>query len=131
MHPSCYWGIPNLLPLSAKQISLMAFYVWDIYQKNQQGTRLDKRHTWSQSKHNQWKSKCIRHQGSCGCSEPFSRGFRRWSPLRKFLGSNKHLDWLKADLSVAKTSNVQDYKHTKNWSEWKYTSVKAKSQASI
>ena len=68
-------------------------------------------------------------QGSWGCSEPFSRGFKRRSPLRKFLGSNEHLDWLKTDLNVAETSNVQDYKCTKIRSEWKYTGVKAKSQA--
>ena len=29
-----------------------------------------------------------------GGSEPFSRGFRGQSPLRKVLGSKEHLDWL-------------------------------------
>ena len=33
-------------------------------------------------------------------SEPLGRGFRRWSPLRKFLGSKEHLDWLKIDLNA-------------------------------
>ena len=35
--------------------------------------------------------------------------------------SKEYLDWLKIDLNVAKTITVQDYKHTKNWCEWKYT----------
>ena len=47
-------------------------------------------------------------------SEPLGRGFRRWSPLRKFLGSKEHLDWLKIDLNVAETITVQDYKHKEN-----------------
>ena len=28
-----------------------------------------------------------------GWLEPFRRGFRGWSPLRKFLGSKEYLDW--------------------------------------
>ena len=28
-----------------------------------------------------------------GGSEPLRRGFRGWSPLRKFLGSKEYLDW--------------------------------------
>ena len=30
-----------------------------------------------------------------GGSEPLRRGFRAWSPLRKFLDSKEYLDWLK------------------------------------
>ena len=37
-----------------------------------------------------------------GRFEPLSRGFRWQSPLRKFLGPKKYLDWLKIDLDVAK-----------------------------
>ena len=57
-----------------------------------------------------------------GRSEPLSRGFRGWSPLRKFLDSKEHLDWLKIDLNAVeirlymhqKLMTVQDYIHTKN-----------------
>ena len=45
-------------------------------------------------------------------SEPLSRGFREWNPLRKFSG--EHLDWLKIDLNVVKIRTVQDYICTKN-----------------
>ena len=44
-----------------------------------------------------------------GGSEPLSRGFRGWSPIRKFLGSKEHLDWLKIDLNALKIKTVQDY----------------------
>ena len=56
------------------------------------------------SKCNQQKSKCSKPQqswGAWGCSEPLSMGFRGQSPLRKFLGSKEHLDWLKTDLNAA------------------------------
>ena len=33
-------------------------------------------------------------------ANPLSMGFRGWSPLRKVLGSKKHLDWLKIDLNA-------------------------------
>ena len=49
-----------------------------------------------------------------GGSEFLSRGFRGWSPLRKFLGSKEHLDWLKIDLNVVKMRTVQDCIRTKN-----------------
>ena len=49
-----------------------------------------------------------------GMSEPLSRGFRGWSPLRKFLGSKEHLDWLKIDLNAVEIRTVQDYIRTKN-----------------
>ena len=48
-----------------------------------------------------------------GRSEPLSRGFRGWSPLRKFLGSKEHLDWLKIDLNAVEIRTVQDYICTK------------------
>ena len=35
-------------------------------------------------------------------------------PLRKFLGSKKHLNWLKIDLNAAKIITIQDYKHAQN-----------------
>ena len=31
-------------------------------------------------------------------------------PLRKFLGSKEHLDWLKIDLNAAELIAIQDYK---------------------
>ena len=49
-----------------------------------------------------------------GRSEPLSREFRGWSPIRKFLGSKEHLDWLKIDLNTAKIRAVQGYMRTKN-----------------
>ena len=52
--------------------------------------------------------------GRRGCSETLGRNFRGQSPLRKLLGSNKNLDWLKTDLNAAKIITAQDYKHTKN-----------------
>ena len=36
------------------------------------------------------------------------RGFRKLGPLRKFLGSNEHLDWLKIDLNATKIIPVKD-----------------------
>ena len=48
-----------------------------------------------------------------GRSEPLSRGFRGWSPLRKFLGSKEHLDWLKIDLNAVEIRTVQEYICTK------------------
>ena len=47
------------------------------------------------------------------CSEHLSGGFRGDAPIRKFLGSKEHLDWLKIDLNVAEITTVQDYKCTK------------------
>ena len=52
--------------------------------------------------------------GGLGCSEPLSRGFNGQSPLKKFLGSKEHLDWLKIDLNAAKIITVHDNKCTKN-----------------
>ena len=51
--------------------------------------------------------------GSGGVLRP-QWGFRRQSPLGKFLASKWHLDWLKIDLNAAKITTVQYYKHTKN-----------------
>ena len=51
---------------------------------------------------------------SGSCSELVSLGFRGQSPLRIFLGSKEHLDWLKIDLNVVKKVTVQDYKCAKN-----------------
>ena len=48
------------------------------------------------------------------CFEPLCRGFRGQSPLRNFLGSKKHLDWLKIDLNAAKIITVQEYEGAKN-----------------
>ena len=39
-------------------------------------------------------------------SEPLSRGFRGQSPLRKYLGSKEHIDWLKIDLNAVEIRNV-------------------------
>ena len=33
-------------------------------------------------------------------------------PLRKFLGSKEHVNWLKIDLNAAEIITIQDYKHT-------------------
>ena len=52
--------------------------------------------------------------GFWGCFEPLSRDFRGQSPLRKLLGSKKHLDWLKIYLNAAKIITVQEYEGAKN-----------------
>ena len=52
-------------------------------------------------------------KGAGGALNP-SEGIQGMESLRKFLGSNKHLDWLKIDLNVAKTTTFQGYKRTKN-----------------
>ena len=44
--------------------------------------------------------------GSGGHSEPLSKGFRWQSPLRKFLGSKEHLDWLKIGLNMAEIFTI-------------------------
>ena len=41
-------------------------------------------------------------RGVCGCSETPA------GPLRKFLGSEEHLNWLKIDLNEAEIITVQD-----------------------
>ena len=51
--------------------------------------------------------------GSGGVLRP-QWGFRRQSPLGKFLASKWHLDWLKIDLNAAEITTVQYYNHTKN-----------------
>ena len=50
--------------------------------------------------------------GSGGVLRP-QQGFRRQSPLGKFLASKWHLDWLKIDLNAARITTVQYYKHKK------------------
>ena len=49
-----------------------------------------------------------------GGSEALSRGFRRQSPLRKFLGYKEHQDWLKIDFNAVEITTAQDYIPTKN-----------------
>ena len=49
-----------------------------------------------------------------GGSEALSKTFRWWSPLRKFLDSKEHPDWLKIHLHAVEIRTVQDYIHTKN-----------------
>ena len=38
----------------------------------------------------------------------------QWGPVRKFLGSKEHLNWLKIDLNAAEIITIQDYKHAQN-----------------
>ena len=52
--------------------------------------------------------------GGGGALNPSAGGFRGLSSLRKFVGSKKHLDWLKIDLNVVKVIAVPDNKHTKH-----------------
>ena len=49
-----------------------------------------------------------------GGSEPLSRGFRGWRPLKKYLVSKEHLDWLKIDYNAVEIKTVQDYICSKN-----------------
>ena len=46
-------------------------------------------------------------------SESLSRDFRGHNPLRKFLDSEEHLDWLKIDLNIIEIIFGQDYRSTK------------------
>ena len=46
--------------------------------------------------------------GSGGCSETPE------GPLRKYLDSKEHLNWLKIDLNAAEIITIQDYKHAQN-----------------
>ena len=41
-------------------------------------------------------------------------GFWWQSPLREFLGSKEHLDWLKIELNATKIITLHDYKGAKN-----------------
>ena len=52
--------------------------------------------------------------GGGGAADTLCRYFRGQSPLRTFLGSKEHLDWLKIYSNVAKIITVSDYKCTKN-----------------
>ena len=45
-----------------------------------------------------------------GCSESLRGGFRGQSPLRKFLGSKEHLDWLKIDFNAVEIVTIEEYK---------------------
>ena len=49
-----------------------------------------------------------------GGLSPSARDLGGQSPLRNFLGSKEHLDWVEIDQDAAKIRNVQDYTHTKN-----------------
>ena len=63
------------------------------------------------NEYNQEKSECSKCQwswGVWGCSET------PVGPLRKFLGSKEHLNWLKVDLNAAGIITIQDYKHIQN-----------------
>ena len=83
----------------------MPFYdVQDVYQKKQLQTRLDKRPDIISGKANV--AAAIKAGESGGTLSP-SAGVL--GTLRKFLGSKKHLDWLKIDLHVAAIITVLDY----------------------
>ena len=41
------------------------------------------------------------------------QGFQREEHSKKFLGSEKHLDWVKIDFNAAEVITVQDYNNTK------------------
>ena len=63
------------------------------------------------SEYNQQKSECSERQrnwGVWGCSET------PVGPLRKFLGSKEHLNWLKIDLNAAEIITIQDNKQAQN-----------------
>ena len=59
--------------------------------------------------------------GGRGAFDPHSGGFRGKTPIRKVLGSKKHLDWFKIDFNSVKKITAQDYKRTKKICGWKYT----------
>ena len=75
----------------------------------------------------QRKSNVARVNGAGGirCPETFTRSFRGQSPLRKLSGSKEQnlsgskTFRLKIDLNAAEIINVENYKWTKNYIEWK------------
>ena len=52
--------------------------------------------------------------GSRGSRSPSAGVSGGRSPLRNFLGSKEHQDWLKINLNAAEIITVQDYKCTKH-----------------
>ena len=63
------------------------------------------------SEYNRQKSECSERQrswGLWGCFETPA------GPLRKFLGSKEHLNWLEIDLNAAEIITIQDDKHAQN-----------------
>ena len=81
MHTCCYWEIPYITFPGEQIIHMPFYYIQDVYHKNQLETQV--------------KRKSIASIKRAGGSEPFRRGFRGQSPLRRFLGSKEYLDWLK------------------------------------
>ena len=90
----------NILLFSAEQISFMSFYyVQDVYQRNHLRARLDQRPDIINGK-----ASVASVKGAGGSGEKrgtLSHSAGDLGTLRKFSGSNKHLDWLKIDLNVA------------------------------
>ena len=75
-----------------KKKELMGFWFSSI------GCPICNYHNDPKSKHNRQKSECSERQwswGLCGCSGTPA------GPLRKFLGSKEHLNWLEIDLDAA------------------------------
>ena len=110
----------------AEQVSPTPFYyVHDVYQKNQLETRLYEKQVIPGVNIISGKASVasIIEAGGGGALSPSAEVLGGRAPLRKFLGSKEHLKWLKIDLNAAKVITVQDYKHTKNWCEWKYTYI--------
>ena len=97
-----------MLLLLDEQISLMFYYIQDVYQKNQLGTRL-KIDIIPGLNIITRKPAIANINGAGG-----SGAFRGQSSQRTFLGTKEHLDWLKIDLNEAIIFTVQDHKHTKN-----------------
>ena len=68
------------------------YYVQDVYHKNQLGILEKKQMIPGENIISRKAS--VASINRVGRSEALSRGFRGWSPLRRFLGSKEYLDWL-------------------------------------
>ena len=69
------------------------YYVQDVYHKNQLGI-LEKKTEMIPGENIISRKASVASINRAGESEALSRGFRGWSPLRRFLGSKEYLDWL-------------------------------------
>ena len=103
-----------------EHINLMPFhYVQDVYQKNQLGTRLDKRHIIPEVNIISGKASVATINGAGGTGEGALNASAE--PTKNSLGSKEHLDRLKIDLNAAEIIIFQGYKRTKNYCKWEYT----------
>ena len=99
----CYWGIAYIFLLSPLNRSVRHhFIMFRMYII---------RTSWE---HNQQKGS-VASVNRAGGSEPFRRGFRGWSPMRKFLGSKEYLDWFNTTGKTVLLNSVQEFIEIQVW----------------